>query len=1147
MLSSLPTEYQSARKRSWLTDSNSESKMNSARDARLCHSPPPAFVHPAMRSLHVHALAAVMLVAGGSGALAQINARMLRQPTVSATQIAFVYGGDIWIMPKAGGTAQRLTTARGEESFPRFSPDGRQVAFTGNYDGNDDVYLMPSVGGEPTRVTYHPAPDRVVAWYPDGQSLLIASSRTSETNRYNKFFKISNTGGPATPLPIPYGEFASFSPDGKTLAYLPEAVDARTWKRYRGGWAPDIWTFDLEKGTAKNITNDNANDAAPMWHGSTLYFMSDRGKNLRGNIWAYATQKNSFRQITNFDDFDVKYPSLGPSDIVFQAGDRLYLLDLATEKMHEVGVQVVTDRSTLHPHVQQVDTEIVAAMISPTGKRAGFEAHGDVFTVPAENGMVHNLTATSGSAERSPAWSPDGKLVAYWSDKTGEYELTVRNADGSGTERTVTHLGPGFRYTPYWSPDSKKIAFIDQAMRIRIADVATGQLTSVDKALNWRHGALSQFRVSWSSDSHWMSYSRDLMNGQDAIFIYDARAGGTPHQVTSGYYDDRQPSFDPDGKYLYFLSSRSLNPSYSDLDNSWIYGNSTNVVVATLRTDVPSPLAPRNDEEASAADATPPGAQKVDSTQRKAQETVAAAAPPAAAPRPPDKEVGIDFADFERRVEVLPVTSGNYTGLTAESGKVLYRRALRMGAATGPTPLVYFDLNDRDEKTIADNVRSFRVSADGKKILVQAAQDFYIVDSRPAQKLDKKLVMTGMTMTVDPMAEWHQMFNDAWRIERDYFYDPGMHGVDWTAMRQRYSALIDDAVSRWDVTFVIGELIGELNSSHTYVQGGQFENPQRRSVGLLGADYALENGAYCITKIIDGGPWDSEARSPLRQPGVNVKEGDYLLAVNGKPVDISKEPAAAFDGLANSVVALTVNDKPTMLGSRIVLVKPLADESRLRNLAWIEANRKRVDEATHGRVGYVYVPNTGLDGQTELVRQYRAQIDKDGMIIDERFNSGGQIPDRFVELLNRPVTNYWKTRDGIDQQWPPVAEPGPKVMLINGWSGSGGDAFPFYFKQAGLGPLIGRRTWGGLIGISGTPALVDGGSVTAPSFAIFSDGKWIIEGHGVEPDIDVVDDPAQLAKGIDPQLERAIQEAMKRVEAAPKRGPPPPYTKRIAP
>jgi len=1103
-------------------------------------------------------LGAVAATALAVPASAQIDARMLRQPTVSATQIAFVYGGDIWIMPKAGGTAQRLTTARGEESFPRFSPDGSELAFTGNYDGNQDVYVVPSKGGSPVRVTYHPAPDRMVAWYPDGKSLLIASSRTSETNRYNKLFKVSAAGGLPEQLPMPYGEFASFSGDAKQVAYLPEAVDARTWKRYRGGWAPDIWIYNLANNTAKNITHDEANDAQPMWHGSTLYFLSDRGKNLRGNLWAYDSGKDSFRQLTNLDDFDIKYPSIGPSDIVFQSGDRMYLMDLASEKVREVPVQVVTDRSTLRPRPRTVANEVNSAALSPTGKRALFGAHGDVFTVPAENGMIHDLTQTSGTAERTPVWSPDGRQVAYFSDKSGEYELTVRSADGAGAERTVTKMGKGFRYTPMWSPDSKKVAFIDQAMNIQIADVASGAVTKVDKALDWRHGALTGWRPTWSPDSRYMAYERDLMNEHTAIFIHDLTTGKST-QVTSGYFDDGEPSFDPDGKYLYFLSGRSLNPAYSDLDNTWIYANSTNVVAVPLRRSVPSPLAPRNDEEPMAADATAPAAQKMDSTQRKAKETVAAATGADAMKKTPAPLV-IDMDDFERRAVVLPMAAGNYTGLTALSGRVLYRRVARTGAAQpnaatppAPTPVVAFDLNDRDEKVVVENASAFSVSADGKKMLVRSAAfgpqpaSWYIVDAKPAQKLDKALALGAMSMDVDPAAEWHQIFDDAWRTERDYFYDPGMHGVDWNAMRERYGKLVDDAVSREDLNFILGEMIGELNSSHTYVQGGDVESDVRRGTGMLGADFALENGAYRIKHIVDGGQWDSEVRSPLREPGTNIREGDYLLAVNGKKLDVSKEPSAALDGMANTVVALTIGSSPSMTGSRVVLVKTLADEGRLRNLAWIEANRKRVDEATHGRVGYVYVPSTGLDGQTELVRQYRAQIDKDGMVIDERFNSGGQIPDRFVELLNRPVTNYWKTRDGRDQQWPTVANPGPKVMLINGWSGSGGDAFPFYFKQAGLGQLIGARTWGGLIGISGTPSFVDGGSVTAPSFAIYSTkGEWIIESHGVDPDIAVVDDPAIMAKGTDPQLERAITEVMKQVEAAPKRAPAPAYPKRIA-
>ena len=1057
---------------------------------------------------------------------AQVDARMFRYPDVSATHITFVYAGDVWVVPKSGGVAHRLSSPAGEEAFPRFSPDGAHIAFSGNYDGNGDIYVVPTMGGEPVRVTYHPMGDRMLDWYPDGSALLFASARESGRQRFNQFYRVAPSGGLPLKLPLPYGEFGTLSPDGTTLAYTPKSRDYHTWKRYRGGWATEVWLFNLETLESRNITNHPANDGQPMWYGRTIFFLSDRDENQRYNLWAYDLDTESVRQVTRFTDVDVTFPAMGPSDIVFQAGGRLYLLDLTTEQIGEVSVEVVTDQATLRPRSEKVAGLIFDGGISPSGKRAVFEARGDVFTVPAEHGPVRNLTNSSGIAERYPAWSPDGKWVAYWSDRSGEYQLTVRPADGSGEERTLTSYGPGFRYTPTWSPDSEKLAFVDQTMTIRIYDMDRERTTDVDQALFWFQGALNAFSPSWSADSRWLTYARDLENRNNAVFLYDTRSGQL-HQVTAGYYSDAQPVFDPDGDYIYFLTDRSFQPVYSDFDNSWVYPNATNVAAASLRRDVPSPLAPRSDEE-EAADENGNGD---DEDEDK------------------DKAVEIDLVDFERRITILPPDPGNYTNLRAVSGKVLFRRLPRSGSDDDESPIVYWDLEEREEKTVIGDADGFDVSADGEKLLIREDRSFAIVDVKADQKMDEPLRVAEMETVVDPKAEWRQIFTDAWRLERDFFYDPNMHGVDWNAVRAHYGRLLEDAVTRWDVNFVIGEMIAELSASHTYRGGGQTESAPRRGVGLLGVDWELDDGAYRIARIIRGAQWDADVRSPLSQPGVDVSEGDYILAVNGIPLDPNRDPWAAFQGLAGQTVELIVNDRPRTDGARRVLVETLSSETRLRHLAWIEANRKAVDEATDGRVGYVYVRSTGRDGQAELLRQWRPQINKAGLIIDERWNSGGQIPDRFVELLNRPPLAFWAVRDGTDWAWPPMAHFGPKVMLINAWSGSGGDAFPDYFKKAGVGPLIGTRTWGGLIGITGAPSLIDGGSVTVPTFRMYDpDGEWFAEGHGVDPDIEVPEYPTALARGSEPQLERAIQEVLLLIQMNPPARPVrPPYEDRRAP
>lgn len=1050
--------------------------------------------------------------------LAQINARMLQYPDVSKTHIAFSYAGDLWTVPKEGGTATKLSSPKGQEVFPKFSPDGYQIAFSGNYNGNTDVYVIPTTGGIPTRITNHGMSDRIIDWYPDGKNLLYVNASESGKQRFSQFYKVSMKGGMPDKLPVPYGEHASLSPDGKQMVYTNKTESFRTWKRYRGGDAPDIWFFDLEKLTVDYIIQSPAGDEIPMWSGRKIYFLSDRGPEIRMNIWSYNLDTKELKQVTKFTDYDIHFPSLGPSEIVFEAGGKLYLMSLTDEKFREVKVNAVTDAITLIPQSENVSKLIQNFSLSPDGKRAMFEARGEIFNVPAENGAVINLTKTSGTAERFPSWSPNGKYIAYWSDKSGEYELTVRDLEKPGDEKKLTSYGEGYRYNLYWSPNSRMLAFVDKAMEIMIYDMDKDKTYKVAQGKYWYQGALNNFKPSWSSDSRWLAYNNDRDNQASAVFVYDIKEEKS-YQVTYGFYNDYEPVFDPDGKYLYFFTNRNFAPVYSDFENSFVYPNATNIALVTLTTEILSPLAPKNDTTSIKKD----DLKKDESKDAKKEE-------PKKEEKKDDKskEVKITFDNFENRVVVLPPTPGNFGHIAAVSGKLIFHRTPNSGSSDKNKPIYFYDLEKREEKKIVDDADAFEVSADGKKILIAKSGSFSVADIAENQKLDKKMPTAQLEATIDPKAEWKQIFNDVWRLERDFFYDKNMHGVNWDEMRERYGKLVDFCVTRWDLNYLIGELISELNASHTYRSGGDTDEADFKNVGYLGIDWEFANGAYRIKKIIDGAPWDSEVRSPLSMPGLKVKSGDYILAVNGESLDITQAPWKAFEGQAGKTIELTVNDKPSLDGAKKIVVQTIPTETRLRNLEWIELNRKRVEQASNGKVGYIYVPSTGAgDGQYELVRMFYAQYTKEALIIDERFNNGGQIPDRFIELLNRKPLAFWAVRDGATWQWPPVAHFGPKVMMINGWSGSGGDAFPDYFRKAGLGPLIGTRTWGGLIGITGAPALIDGGSITVPTFRMFDpDGKWFKEGHGVDPDIEVVDDPAQLAKGVDVQLERAIKEAL---------------------
>lgn len=1054
--------------------------------------------------------------------MAQIDAGLFRFPDVSKTQIVFTYANDIWVVPKEGGTAIKLSSPAGVESYPKFSPDGKSIAFTGNYDGNKDVYVMPVAGGVPVRITAHSYGDRMVDWTPDGKKVFFASIRESGKYRFNQFYTAPANGGAEEKLPLPYAEFGSYSPDGKQMALNFRSQVGRNWKRYRGGWNADIHIFNFTTLASENISaSSDAADEFPMWHDNAIYFLSDRGAEERMNLWRYDIASKKFEQLTKFSDYDAHYPSMGPDEIVFEQGGKLYLYAFASKQVKEVKVDVITDRTALKPKTESVQKYIQHVNISPDGNRVLVEARGDIFSVPAKEGFVKNLTMSSGTAERYPAYSPDGKNIAYWNDQSGEYELWIMQPGKESAAKKLTGYGAGYRYNIYWSPDSKKIAFIDKANRIKIFDITSGQTYEVDKALRWSHGNLEGFSCSWSTDSRWITYARDIENWHTAIFVYDTKSKKA-QQVTSGYYNCNNPVFDEEGKYIYLLTNRSFNPYYSDFDNSFIYANSTQLAAIPLKKDAVSIIAPKNDTVSLKTD-EPKEEKPADKTDDKKKKDVKDTATDK---KTDDKDaVAIDFDGIEQRMFLLSPAAGNLGNLNAIKGKIIYMRYPNTGSNDGAPAIKFYDLDKREEKTILEGADYYILAANKEKLLAAKGSSFAVIAADEGQKFEKPIRTAEMMSTTEPMQEWKQLFTDAWRLERDFFYDPNMHGVNWNLVKERYMKMVEHAMTREEVDFIIGEMIGELNASHTYHGGGDIEREKSQGCGYLGIDWQAEGNYYKIKKILKAASWDAEIHSSLDVTGIGIKEGDYILAVNGVPLTTATEPYAAFLGLSAKPVELTYNSNPSFTNAKTVVVQTMDDEYRLRNLAWIEAMRKRVEDATNGEVGYVYVPSTGVDGQTELLRQLNAQTDKKALIIDERFNDGGQIPDRFIEMLNRTPLAYWALRDGESWQWPPFANYGPKVMLMNGWSGSGGDAFPDYFRKKGLGPLIGTRTWGGLIGLSGSPDLIDGGGVTVPTFRMYNvDGTWFKEGHGVEPDIEVPEDLTAMAKGTDPQLERAITE-----------------------
>jgi tricorn protease len=1080
-----------------------------------------------------------------AGAASAQETRLMRYPDVSKDHIVFTYAGDLWTVARAGGQAHRLTSHPGEEIFAKFSPDGKSIAFTGDYDGNADVYVMPAAGGEPRRLTYHPAADNVLGWTPDGKKVLFRSNAFSQPPDYTRLFVVSPESGNPEMLPIPRASLSSFSPDGERIAYLPTSQDFRTWKRYRGGWKPPIGIYDLKKNTYMELPNTPGMDLFPMWHGDTIYYIND-GDGVM-NLYRYDLSTKKSRKLTNFTEYDIKWPSLGPDAIVFENGGLLYTYDLATEKQAQVHITVAGDDIESRAEVRSIGDQIRGASISPSGSRAVFEARGDIITVPAEHGSPRNITMSPGVHEQNPAWSPDGKWVAYLSDKSGEFELYVRPQMG-GDEVRVTTDGAVYRYGPSFSPDSKKLLFWDKSLRLWYVDIDQKKPVQVDQ------DNFSQIADgSWSPDSRWIAYSKTGANTANSLYLYSIEQKKA-FQITSGFYNDLNPVFDPEGKYLFFISARFFYPSTGVFEQRFNYYDSTGIFALTLKADEPSPFAPQSDEE-KAADATKPADKPAEKPADKTDDKSAAAqaadkSKDAKADDKTPKPIQIDIEGLGNRIAQVPVPAGLYQGLSVRKGKVYYtsvpQETLEAGNPAPPRPrqtLHVYDLKAREDKVLLDGINGYELDLDGGKLLYNAGPVWGITDAIPgkAKVGDGRLNTSAMQATVDPKAEWAEILHEAWRIERDFYWDPNMEGLDWARIEKRYAALLPFVEHRSDLSYLLGEMIGELGTSHTYVVGGESVPVTRIGVGLLGADFSVDQGYYRFQKIFAGENWNPQTRSPLMEPGLKVKEGNYLIAVNGVPTPATNNVYSYFQGLAAQIVTLKVNDKPSAAGAWEIVVRPIASEAQLRYLDWVESRRKIVEQATGGRIGYMHVPDTSIAGVIMFDKYLNAQIGKEGLIVDERYNHGGSIPDFYTEKLQRQLLAMLSPRNGADQPFPSQAIYGPKVMIVNELAGSGGDCFPWFFQREKIGPIVGTRTWGGLIGYSREIPMMDGGSVTAPEFAFWATdngGHWIVENHGVDPDYTVDQRPDLVVSGHDPQLEKAIElalDGLKKMPPVPKR------------
>jgi tricorn protease len=1071
---------------------------------------------------------------------------LLQKPTLGKTHIVFSYAGDLWSVPRDGGDAVRLTSGAGTETDPAFSPEGTRIAFTGEYDGNVDVFVVPASGGVPKRLTWHPAADRVLGWTPDGKRIIFSSTRTAYS-RFGEMFTVPAEGGVEEKLPLPCGYQASMSPDGQSIAYEPTGKAFLMWKRYRGGQTARIWLASLADSAITKVPRTNSNDFNPMWAGDRVYFLSDRNGPV--TLFYYDVKTKAVHEAIANRGLDLKSASLGPDAIVYEQFGGISVYDLKSGKTKPVAIRVQGDFPELRSRFVNVGKGLGAAAVSPTGARAVFAARGDIITVPAEKGEPRNLTNTPGVMEREPQWSPDGKSIAYLSDESGEYALHVRPQNGAGEVKKI-ELKAGFYRSPRFSPDSKKIALVDSFLRLSYVDLETAKQVEVAQdTYQMRSGDIAG---AWSPDSKWLAYSKVLPNELSAIHLYSL-ADGKSTQVTDGLSDATNPVFDKDGKYLYFTASTNSGESLA-LDIHAVGRTSTSsIYLAVLDKTQPSPFAPESDEEKPVEKKA--GDEKPDTSSPAAPPDAAkpAEAKPEEPAKPKPVDVKIDLDGIDQRILSVPMPPLRYTALqVGKAATLLALEALPSADGPGPPPGVAvhrYDLKTRKSDVPLTGVNNFQMSAGGEKALYRKGDDWTIAALRPMPTgpggappppetppaPDKGALKTsGIEVRVDPVQEWKQMYREAWRVERDWFYDRNFHGLDLKAAEKKYEPYLRNVASRDDLTYLFQEMLGNITVSHMGTGGGDTPEVKRVQTGLLGADYEVAGGRYRFSKVYNGENWNPQLSAPLTQPGVNVRAGEYLLAVNGREVRPPENVYSFFEGLAEKSVLLRVGPDPSGAGARDVTVVPVADEGRLRNLAWIEENRRKVDQMTGGKVAYIYMPDTANGGLTAFNRYFYAQIGKQAAIVDERFNGGGLLATDIAEILNRKPLSAAANRVGSDLVQPQGIF-GPKVMIINERAGSGGDAMPWYFKRAGVGKLIGTRTWGGLVGMAGGPPLMDGGFVGAPSSGIYNplSGEWEVENIGVPPDIEVEQDPALVRKGHDPQLEKAVEVVLEELKSNP--------------